>query len=100
MTINGTKTVLIHISMGQSLRRGNTGTVPGAKLIKAVLRENAPDVTTGAKAFRFFTPCLCGALLIQDFQNIFGNLLQLMSRFVTLFAHSVQKDCALVTFMT
>lgn len=46
------------------------------------------------------TPGLRGALLIQDFQDIFGNLLQLMPRFVTLFADSVEKDCALITFMT
>ena len=54
----------------------------------------------GAKAWGLPTPRLRVALLIQDFQDIFGNLLQLVPGFIPLLPHSVKKDCALVTFMT
>lgn len=47
-----------------------------------------------------FTTRFSSALLIQNFQDVFGNLLQLMSCFVTLLTNTIKKNHALVTLMT
>jgi hypothetical protein len=74
------------------------GTVTWSALIRPVGRGSTNAM--GARALRRLTPWFCGALLVQDFEDIFGNLLQLMPGFITLFSDSIEKDCALVTFMT
>lgn len=71
------------------------------KMIRTETRgKTGARSVTGANTQRLITPRLRGALLIEDFQDIFGNLLQLMPCFITLFADPIEEDCALVTFMT
>lgn len=80
-------------------REETLGTVTWSTLIRPG-EQGAQTDAMGARALRLLTPWFCGALLVQDFEDIFGNLLQLMPGFVTLFSDSIEKDCALVTFMT
>lgn len=48
---------------------------------------------------RAFTTRFSSTLLIQNLQDVFGNLLQLMSCFITLLANTIEKNHALVTLM-
>lgn len=52
-----------------------------------------------SSSVRAFTTHLCSALLVQDFEDVFGNLLQLMPCFITLLTHTIKENHALVTLM-
>lgn len=47
-----------------------------------------------------FTTHFSSTLLIQNLQDVFGNLPQLMSCLITLLANTIEENHALVTFMT